>query len=198
MNIFELLNVLTLGKIMQDVTLINDPESRRSLNHQLFWATKCNCIRTVKHLLIAGAKADFIILGRAVFNRYIAVLKLFLIYGADVNAANLQGRTLLHCVANYGNRQVRYDKVARLLIDYGADIHAVDSENKTPLHYAARSGDAKVAKLLIDYGANIYATDFKGGIPIHYAIDMGHVEVVKFLTKHPEFYICNGLLHRAA
>ena len=80
--------------------------------------------------------------------------------GADVNAANLSGRTPLHCaciaaagtVGTAGSAEIPAFRAAKLLLQHGAHANVVDEAHCTPLHYtcagAARGADGLVDALL--------------------------------------------------
>ena len=63
--------------------------------------------------------------------------------GANPNAANDRGKTVLHIAAVEAAPEI-----VSLLIRYGADVHAEDSEGETPLDYAIESHRADVASIL--------------------------------------------------
>jgi ankyrin repeat protein len=75
--------------------------------------------------------------------------------GANFNAANNDGETVLHIVA--GNPSLRSGRdsgtKAKLLIDAGADIHAKSKSSKTPLAYAVGCECKAVEKVLRETGA---------------------------------------------
>ncbi|XP_020248446.1 ADP-ribosylation factor GTPase-activating protein AGD3-like isoform X2 [Asparagus officinalis] len=74
----------------------------------------------------------------------IAMVELLLQYGANVNAADLNGRTPLHhCIIKGRNI------FAKLLISRGADPHVVDKDGKTPLQYALESGTIDNEEILV-------------------------------------------------
>lgn len=54
--------------------------------------------------------------------------------GADLNAVDCKGASVLHYAARYSLPE----EVILLLLERGADLNAVDSNDKTVLHYAAR------------------------------------------------------------
>ena len=89
--------------------------------------------------------------------------------GADLNAVDKGGRTLLYSVTS--------SEVAKALIDAGADPKVRDAHGITPLHRVANSG---VAKVLIAAGADLNAKDraFFGDTPLHDAVMDARVDVV--------------------
>jgi len=79
-------------------------------------------------------------------------IQVLIAQGADVNAKNNSGQTLLHLACRTGNKEV-----AVLLIDKGADVDAETELGWTPLHDASTLGNHDIVKLLIDKGADVNA-----------------------------------------
>ena len=86
--------------------------------------------------------------------------------GAEVNAKDGTGRTLLHWAAWVGHKEI-----AELLITAGADVNAKDGDDDTPLDEAVSEGEKEIADLLRKHGG-------KHGT-IHSAVGGGDVEAVK-------------------
>lgn len=94
------------------------------------------------------------------------MLDLLIAKGADVNARDRSGDTLLHEIAQY--RSNNAVMIAELLIDRGADINAKNKYGRTPLHSAANLFINKdMTELLIKKGANLNAKDEEGRTPLH-------------------------------
>ena len=74
-----------------------------------------------------------------------ARLNLLLAAGADVDARDNQGRTMLHAVAWFGNAEAM-----KLLLAAGADPTAVDHEGKIPAQLAAKSRWPESQAVLLD------------------------------------------------
>ena len=104
------------------------------------------------------------------------ILRLLIGKGADVSAADTEGRTPLHRALLEG-----FEGVAQLLIDKGADVSAADNMGWTPLHWASREGFEEVARLLIDKGADVSAADNEGRTPLHWALLEGFEGVAQLL-----------------
>lgn len=92
---------------------------------------------------------------------YERILDLFLKNGLDINAADKDGKTLLHIAAEKNKFAA-----AKYLLERGANLNALDSNNQTPLHLAAANGSETTAQLLINYGADISTRDQSGLTPV--------------------------------
>ncbi len=94
-------------------------------------------------------------------------VKALLEAGADVNAADVNGRTPLHWAAWQGHTsgQRVTDALAAVLIAAGANVNAKDKLGRTPLHYAAEMGHDAIVKALIAAGADAGARDLDGRTP---------------------------------
>lgn len=71
--------------------------------------------------------------------------------GADVNAADRSGQTVLHEVA-----RAWHTDVAKFLIDKGARINKGDKFGRTPLHLSAAVGYVEMVEFLVANGGEIF------------------------------------------
>jgi len=106
------------------------------------------------------------------------MLKILLDHGADINAADRGGRTVLHHAVRWG----RAKRVAFLLARR-ADPNAGDSTGCTPLHLAAAGDDRKlpILKQLLAAGGDANAADFSGATPPHAAAKRGTLKGLQAL-----------------
>ena len=140
-----------------------------------------------------------------------AAVRVLINYGADINAAEDNGRIILtHFVlrndypivellikrgADVDKRDGRGDTalcaaasdgarpLAFLLIKNGADIESRGESGLTPLAWAARSGNAGVAALLLDEGARTNSFDNERRTPLMWATQNQHAAVLAMLLK---------------
>ncbi len=128
-------------------------------------------------------------------------LKFLIKKGADLNATNYAGQSVLHLAMSHGM------PATMILIEAGADLKLKDNQGNTPLDYAIRSGNPQLisyltAKKIIDpakiknvfFAANkkqfktfeklltkdsVKQTDGQGNTPLFYAIDANDFNLVK-------------------
>ncbi len=113
----------------------------------------------------------------------LAIGKMLIEAGADVNRGDPDGDTPLHVAALGGSA-----RFAAMLIAHGARVDARDSAGKTPLHDAAYATSPGVAAVLLAHGAQAMARDKAGDTPMHLLRDgetAGDVNgFVALLLKH--------------
>jgi len=105
----------------------------------------------------------------------------------EVDAEDIDGRTLLHVAVRHGRK-----KVAEYLLSRNANINARERfiGGFTPLHEAVCSQHKmEIVKLLVDHGATIDLTDDEGLTPFYRACTFYKcdIEVVKMLLKRGAF-----------
>ena len=100
--------------------------------------------------------------------------------GADVNAAQADGMSALHWVAERGDREL-----TEMLVYAGATLEATTRLGAyTPLHLASRNGHADVVAALVAAGADVGAKTNPGGAtPLHLAATGGSPAVIRALVE---------------
>lgn len=111
-------------------------------------------------------------------------VKTLIAKNANIEAADVEGKTLLHIAAFYQNTYI-----AEILLDNGANIDACDDKGRTPLHYAAHNGQKEMITLLLDKGANPAAQDCLGNTPLHTLMFNGDRQMINI------FHAKNDLLY---
>ncbi|KAI1639058.1 ankyrin repeat-containing domain protein [Biscogniauxia mediterranea] len=78
-------------------------------------------------------------------------IRLFLMYGGDVNHVMVEGETILtKAIQNKMCKKVLVDAI----LDYGADANCKNKEGKTPLFEAITAGRVDIVTSLLNHGAN--------------------------------------------
>ncbi|KAF8771311.1 Ankyrin repeat domain-containing protein 50 [Argiope bruennichi] len=106
-------------------------------------------------------------------------VELLLLYGADVNARDLQGLTPLMKAC----RNSQAVETVNLLISYGANVNAASIEDgKTALHYAVLLGNLEIVQILVYNGAIVnFPMERTRPPPLYYAVLRGDVAILEFL-----------------
>lgn len=100
----------------------------------------------------------------------------------QINAADKDGNTALHCAAVQGSAEL-----AAALLDHGAKPDVRNNQNQTPLQLAAAQErshaqtQAKVMTVLLDHGANVDAADSRHETPLQVASMRANAVLVKLL-----------------
>lgn len=110
----------------------------------------------------------------------LAKIKKLISKGANINARNEGGTSLLHLAVAGGHIEI-----VKFLVASGADINERGRVNTRLLHTAVAYNHDKVAQFLIASGADINLPDNLGFTPLDYAIDYGsQTEISQILRKH--------------
>ena len=103
----------------------------------------------------------------AAYNENPEILETLILSGYDVNTQNLDGITLLMCVAQNNKNP----KVISSLMYHRGNINTKDNKGRTILHYAASNKDATIYNWMLErdeFKAFIDEKDDKGNVPSYY------------------------------
>ncbi len=113
-------------------------------------------------------------------NGHLAICRLLIDKGAQLEAKDRIGWTPLNCAAEQGQVEI-----VRLLCDRGADVEARDEEGLRPLHDAARREHILVVKELIEErNAEINARDDRGRTALRFARNGIKANITAYLISH--------------
>ena len=112
-------------------------------------------------------------------NGHLAICRLLIDKGAQLEANANNGWTPLHEAARHGNVEI-----VRLLCDRGADVEARGEAGWRPLHYATWQGHISVVKeLLEERNAEINARTNNGRTALELARDRNRHNVAAYLVS---------------
>ncbi|XP_062598734.1 uncharacterized protein LOC134260163 [Saccostrea cucullata] len=141
---------------------------------------------------------------------YIAVIKVLIEHGADVNIADENGRTplsiaiekssleVVKCLVENSanvNEQINSFKgnallcavgmedfeMAKYLLSVKADPNILNEDGNSPLHRATERGLKDIVQLLLDYNADINLATSESMSALHLATRLGNAEIVQLL-----------------
>ena len=113
----------------------------------------------------------------ATWGKNIAIVKLLVENGADINLNTERFGCALNVAASVGAGGIAY-----LLIENGANLNAQDNEGKTPLMSAIYDSQPGLAKMLIDNGADVNIKGDSDWTALMFAAMRGDVESVNNLV----------------
>ncbi|HLN99435.1 MAG TPA: ankyrin repeat domain-containing protein [Pyrinomonadaceae bacterium] len=116
-------------------------------------------------------------LEHAVRNANREMVQLLLSAGADVNAKNESGETVLMLLDADATTDLVWD-----LINAGAAVNARDNENYTPLMRVASANNLEALKTLIDAGSEVNTKNEAGQTALMLAASEGFVNIVRALV----------------
>jgi ankyrin repeat protein len=99
--------------------------------------------------------------------------------GADVNAMDQYGNTVLYLASFWG-----HTAIVEILLANGADMEAKDRQDRTALDWASYNGHIEIVEILLENGADTKANDRQGRTVLDWAIFNDNQKMVDLLKKH--------------
>uniref|UniRef100_A0A672NAG2 Ankyrin repeat domain-containing protein 6-like n=1 Tax=Sinocyclocheilus grahami TaxID=75366 RepID=A0A672NAG2_SINGR len=158
-----------------------DASSVRALSERLLIASHKGQADHVVQLINKGAKEAITKNGRtplhlAAYKSHIAVVRILLAAGCELDIQDDGDQTALHRATVVGNADV-----ISALIQEGCALDRQDKDGNTALHEAAWHGFSQSVKLLVKAGANVHAKNKAGNTALHLACQNGHAQSSKVL-----------------
>lgn len=137
----------------------------------------------VQILLDAGALIDvkgrgYTPLGLAARNNNLAILRLLLRAGADLDRKSDDGDFPLHGAVRAGHADA-----VKLLLSARPDLLRFDREGLSPLALAAAYGNEKIVAMLLDAGAPVEWGDKQQRSPLWWALYRNQQDLARYLVK---------------
>jgi len=126
---------------------------------------------------ILTSPTDHELWNAAIDNKYDRVKEL-LAQGANPNAVDVSGTTVLMLAAEQGNYEI-----VKLLIAGGAEINRSNQNGQTALMFACIWGFPDIAEHLIDHNAGLNARNIQGNTPLIEAAINGNLSMVALLVQ---------------
>ncbi|UKZ78293.1 hypothetical protein TrVFT333_006029 [Trichoderma virens FT-333] len=115
----------------------------------------------------------------AAINGKVELARLFLDYGADLNAVDVDLCTALLDAAFFG-----FNEVVRFLLSRKPNLNTRDRWGQTALICAAKNNHSKITQLLLDSGADYALGDQFGWSALHKAVFHGSIDAVHVLLRN--------------
>ena len=140
----------------------------------LYYAVLCGFYDLVEHLAIKhphfvdafGGQYQFPLLG-ALGQGDVKVAELLLRHGADIDAREPTGKTILLMAISSLHYNANISNIVDFLLRHGADVNAQDDTFTSSLHLAEEYDVQDIVSILLKYRANVNSEDNHGETPLH-------------------------------
>ncbi|XP_026101792.1 ankyrin repeat domain-containing protein 6b isoform X6 [Carassius auratus] len=160
-----------------------DASSVRALSERLLIASHKGQAEHVVQLINKGAKVAITKNGRtplhlAAYKGHIAVVRILLAAGCDLDIQDDGDQTALHRAAVVGNTDV-----ISALIQEGCALDRQDKAGNTALHLACQNGHAQSSKVLLLAGSRPDSKNSVGDTCLHVSARYNHLTVIRALLS---------------
>ena len=115
----------------------------------------------------------------AAVNFWTGAVELLIEKGANINARDIKGQTILHYAAMSKN-----ENSLRYFSRFGLDINITDYKGRAPLHIATKINSVTNVQYLISINADVNSVTRKGRNALYYAIRNNNQYLVEYFIKH--------------
>lgn len=109
------------------------------------------------------------------------IVRKYLLYGAEVNAKDINGQTAVHHGVSSNSADIY-----NALREAEADFEGLDNNQNCPLHLAAESGAAEFAIHMLHGGTFASTQNQNGDQPAHIAARFNQLELLQEICKYDE------------
>nr|XP_034986105.1 ankyrin repeat and SOCS box protein 10 isoform X1 [Zootoca vivipara] len=123
-------------------------------------------------------------------------VRLFLSYGASLEARNAEGQTPLNAACAQAHPPEALGdcyEVCRQLVEAGASVDAPDADRQRPLHLACKAANPRVVALLLARGASVNIVSYSGNTALHNIL-----QVAAYKLEHRPELVVRDLLNHGA
>ncbi len=107
-----------------------------------------------------------------------ALGNLLLAAGANLEAKNLEGRTVLDQAVRRGETAL-----VKYLLSKNANPNASDISGRTPVFEAVLNGQTDLLAELLRHGGRVWQRDITGATPLHFAASQGNESAIRLLIQ---------------
>jgi hypothetical protein len=111
------------------------------------------------------------------------IVDYLLAQGADVNAVDHQGRTIMHHAIEQDDEVTVTYLFTQASLKNKVNLNQQDKKGRAPLHYAVYTENKSISLLLLQYGANSLIKDKQGDLPLDLAYRCGNPSIIAFLKN---------------
>ena len=110
--------------------------------------------------------------------RYIEIVNLLIVQGADINLADKAGEIPLILASEKG-----YKEIVEMLLRAGDEVNKTDHNGWTPLIVACQDGRKEIVAILLSVGADPNKADKRDCTPLNFASYNGFAEIAEILLR---------------
>lgn len=136
-----------------------DIDGQTALHH----ACRSGNVRLAQVLIQLGGNQKQI-LEMACHWNHVALLQMLMRQGANLNATDMHGHTLLHRLCLH---DAPVATIQALVDGRAVNVNSKDDKGRTPLHFACQMGHVEIVQCLLSRKADVNAADDKGRTALH-------------------------------